>query len=199
MNLPTIALPAVWHIGSPSPSTSTLLPRASVPNWAFEFGMLSVSLDPEAWRSGWAGPSGKIFELCANGRMLRLLDADLTLASYRSDIETAGRREGYIRHGGTGIHATSLLYSCLRLTPNSQLYLKNRPFEDQVLQASLAILASKDPMIDGLWWSDLLGGEMRTERGGIFQHLLSQLNIKVVPNVTIIAAPAAAWNPSNIL
>ena len=196
--LPYVFLDAVWHIGSPTLPGATLQPRA-IKNWDFEFGLLSVSLDPEAWRAGWAGSNGTIFELSATNKKLQFLDADETLASFRPAIVQAGLAGGFIQCPANGIEATDLLYLALNLVSGSQLPLKNRSFEDQLLQAVLAVLASQDPSIDGLWWSDLSAGEIRTARGGIFQHLLPKRNVKVVSNVVVGTAPLPTFMQSDIL
>jgi hypothetical protein len=86
MDLPFIEHDAIWHIGE-----LTLPPEARVApkNWDYEFGLLSVSLDPEAWRSGWAGAAAEVFELRAPDRPLKFLDADLTLLHCRADLVSA--------------------------------------------------------------------------------------------------------------
>jgi hypothetical protein len=63
---------------------------------------------------------------------------------------------------GGHLQPADKLYPCLRLTCGSTLPLAGRSFEDQALQAALAVLVSlagADAEIDGLWWSDMLGGD----------------------------------------
>ena len=197
MDLPFIFIEATWHIGQPSPDGR--LHKRFEKGWDFEFGLLSVSLDPEAWRSGWAEADGVIYEITASGRPLCFLDADNSLVNHRNKIEAAAVQAHLLRRDESGINATGQLYLALDLTPDTQLHLQTRPFEDQLLQAALAVLASKDEMIDGLWWPDTLNGEMRTERGGIYQHRLAELAIAAVPSVCLAPNPCALELPSAIL
>ena len=62
---------AVWHIGRHETS-GRLVRRTVAKNWDFEFGLLSVSLQPKAWRPDWAGDDSVIYEITAPGRKLRL-------------------------------------------------------------------------------------------------------------------------------
>lgn len=85
------------------------------------------------------------------------------------------------------------------MTELSELHLVGRSVEDQVVQAALAVLASADPTIDGLWWTDTLDGEMRTERGGIYQHRLGKLRAAKAPPPPVDRVPQAVWLRSTIL
>jgi hypothetical protein len=94
---------------------------------------------------------------------------------------------------------TSTVYEQLLLVEPSRLELAGRSFEDQALQAALAVLALRDEHLDGLWWSDTLAGAMRTGRGGLFQHRLCALEV-----TKAAASPAGTlgqvqWQPSAIL
>jgi hypothetical protein len=179
MKLPCIFIDAAWHIGQRSPDGR--LNKRITKNWDYEFGLLSVSLQPEAWRCGWAGKEAVIYEVTASGRQLCFLDADNSLANHRAAIMDAAIQQDLIRCDSCGIHGTERLYCSLDLTANSELELEGRHFGDQLLQAALAVLASGDKQIDGLWWPDTLNGRFRTERGGVYQHLLCKLAIEIVP------------------
>jgi hypothetical protein len=199
-DLPFIYLDAAYHIGAPLPAGEDFVPRGEK-SWDFEFGMLSVSLEPEAWRHGWAGNNGVIYEISTD-RKLCFIDADLALTHARTELKRAALAEGLVTSTAGGLNPSDLLYACLRLTPKSTLYLTGRSFEDQALQAALAVMisfAEADDEVDGLWWSDMLGGEMRTERGGIFQHLLSNYCINVVSAPAVITSPVPVWQPTSII
>ena len=197
MNLPFIFLDVTWHIGRWSPDGR--LHKRFTKNWDYEFGLLSVSLDPEAWRSGWAGEEGVIYEVAASGRQLCFLDADKTLTYHRNAIEAAAIHAQLIRRDASGIHAAEQLYLALDLAPNSQLHLEGRTFDDQLLQAALAVLASGDGMIDGLWWPDTLNGAMRTQRGGIYQHRLAGLATAIARSASLAPNLSAKELPCAIL
>jgi hypothetical protein len=199
-DLPLIYLDAVYHLGAPLQVGGNFRPRGEK-LWDFEFGMLSVSLDPEAWRHNWAGPGGVIYEVTTD-RQLCLIDADLTLTHARAELERAALAEELVTPNGGQFQPTDKLYACLRLICGSTLPLTGRSFEDQALQAALAVLislAGADADIDGLWWSDMLGGEMRTERGGIFQHLLHRYQVRVVGAPAPTASPVPVWQPAAII
>ena len=199
IDLPFVHLDAVYHLGAPLPIGAEFAARGEK-SWDFEFGLLSVSLDPEAWRHGWAGPSGVIYEITAE-RQLCLIDADLTLTNARTELERAALAEQLMTPIGDKLVPTDKLYACLRLTRGSRLTLTGRSFEDQALQAALAVLislADADAEIDGLWWSDMLDGGMRTERGGIFQHLLARHRVRVVGTPAPTASPVPVWQRTAI-
>lgn len=197
MNLRFIFLDVTWHLGKPSPDGR--VHSRSEKNWDFELGLLSVSLDPEAWREGWAGDEGVIYQIAASGRQLRFLDADNCLANHRQAIEAAAIQRQLISRDEFGSHATSTLYQALNLTSGSQLQLRSRPFDDQVLQAALAVLASQDITIDGLWWPDKLDGEIRAERGGIYQHRLAGFAMTIVPSASLAPNLSARELPCAVL
>lgn len=199
MQLPFIELDAVWHMGDPTTIGSRPTKRQVTKNWDYEFGLFSVSLEPEVWRAGWAGPEGDTYELRAHDRKLRFVDADRALSQLRASIEAAALRRKFISSHLGDYLPTACLYSFLDLTPCSQLPLEGRPFEDQALQAALAGLAHVDQSIDGLWWSDTLGGAMRSERGGIYQDRLSEMNVTRGSIAPAAISPLATHSDSNIL
>lgn len=179
MNFNVFLADAVWHIGRHE-TAGRIFRRAVAKNWDFEFGLLSVSLQPEAWRSGWAGDDGVIYEITAPGRRLCLIDADDALTRHADEIESAAIKAGILTCGTDGIEARAGLYHGLGLALETQLHLETRTFEDQLRQAALAILVSGDTSLDGLWWPDLLNGSMRTARGGLYQHRLDRLDMAIV-------------------
>jgi hypothetical protein len=199
IDLPFVYPQSVCHIGDPQFLQPRPTERFHTKGWDYEFGLFSVSLDPEAWRLNWAGPGGVICELTVPDRPFRLLDADLALVQHRGAIEQAALRANLIDRPDGALVATSRLYAALRLTEPSQLPLGNRPFADQALQASLAVLAAADPGIDGLWWSDMLDGEMRTVRGGLYQHRLDTFSCAFVQRPSTTGALQTMIEPSAVL
>lgn len=199
MKLPFIELDSVWHMGDPATLGSRPTTRVWRKSWDYEFGLFSVSLEPEVWRKGWAGPSGEAYEIRASERLLRFVDADLVLSALRMDIEAAALSLDLIERSSGAYLPTAGLYAALGLADGSQLALTGRSFEDQVLQASLGVLASADQSIDGLWWSDTLCGEMRSERGGIYQQRLSSMSVARGVTVPAFISPVASWSESDIL
>lgn len=142
-----------------------------------------------------------IYEVTTD-RQLCFVDADLTLTHARAELERAALAEKLVTPNGGQFQPTDKLYACLRLTCGSMLLLTGRSFEDQALQAALAVLislAGADADIDGLWWSDMLRGGMRTERGGIFQHLLPRYHVRVVGAPAPTASPVPVWQPTAII
>ena len=199
MKLPFVYLDAVWHLGDPALLGERPVARAGRKNWDYEFGLFSVSLSPEDWREGWAGAGGATYELTAPNRKLCFVEADLVLQSLRDEIANAASRHQLTQSTTGNLIPTDSLYAGLQLVSGSQLDLVGRPFADQVLQAALAVLVANDPAIDGLWWSDLLGGAMRTQRGGIHQHQLAQLDVKFQALAPAAISPSANWLQSKLL
>lgn len=199
MLLPFIELDAVWHMGDPAFIGSRPTERPFPKNWDYEFGLFSVSLDPEAWRQGWAGEQGVAYQLRARDRPLRFVDADLALSQRRGALEAAALAQGFVSGSPDGHLPTVALYDFLSVTSGSQLALTGRSFEDQALQAALAGLADADKSIDGLWWSNTLGGAMRSERGGIYQHRLDDMIVTQGGTAPPPVSPAVTWTESDIL
>jgi hypothetical protein len=128
--LPFVHLDAVWHIGDPKTLGDVPSRRVAPKNWDYEFGLFSVSLQPELWRAHGAGPGGVVYELRANDRSLKFVDADEALASLRGDIEAAALRwDIFDLSSGAGL-PTARLYAGLELTEETQLDLAGRSFED---------------------------------------------------------------------
>lgn len=179
--LPFIEISHVYHMGNLLGDNVRFEPRDYDSLWHYEFGLFSVSLEPESWRNQVAGLDAEIFEISVADRDLRFLDADSILTSNREEIKAKGIELKLIEIKDDQIKPTERLYSALQLNYPSFTPLTKRSDEDQYLQASLAIMASQDDNIDGLWWTDTLSGSMRTERGGIFQHKLKKTRqIKVL-------------------
>jgi len=199
MLLPFIELDAVWHMGDPAIIGPRPSERPFTKNWDYEFGLFSVSLDPEAWREGWAGEQGETYELRARDRLLRFVDADLVLSQRRGALEAAALAQGFLSGPPSDHLPTAALYAFLNVTPGSQLQLAGRSFEDQALQAALGGLGDADQSIDGLWWSDTLCDAMRTERGGIYQHRLDDMIVTRGGVAPPPVRPVVTWEESGIL
>ena len=175
----------VYHIGTLVLSGGTIQPKTMPPTWHYEYGLFSVSLNPEAWRV-LCGASGIIYELSVSDRKFRFVDADKTLEKYADRIKVLALQLGIITEDGENIKGTSLLHLALGIDYPSFMPLPGRTNNEQFLQASLAVLASGDASIDGIWMSDVLGGGMNSERGGIY-HL-------IIPNVQCCVVQAANTN-----
>ena len=199
MDLPFVYLPEVYHAGALVISNQCIQRRLYIQNSDFEFGLLSVSLDPAVWAASWAAQNATTYELTSPERSLRLLDADLTLKQFAPDIKRCAIRDKLLVVNSNSLQGTQLVYNALELTPSYVLSGAGRTTDDWTLQTCLAVLTFKDSSIDGLWWSDTLNGAMRSERGGIHQHLLSRITAHSVTLPVSAQAPPPIWEQSQIL
>jgi hypothetical protein len=199
MDLPFVFIPAVYHIGDLIVVNQEIMRREGRKRWDFEFGLLSVSLDPSAWKN-WAGSVAVTHEIKLLSKAdLKMLDVDLALKSFAADIERCASRDNLLVRTDTGLQGTRWLYSLLSLEYLSLLPHSHRGPDDWILQTCLTVLAAKDSELHGIWFSDTLSKSMLTERGGIFQHMLPTIIADVAVLPTGVAAPAPLWKASNIL
>ncbi|MEO5376036.1 MAG: hypothetical protein H7840_17575 [Alphaproteobacteria bacterium] len=199
IDLPFVYLDQVYHIGKLTINSGMVEPRDIEKNWDFEFGLLSVSLEPEKWRQNWAGPDAQIFELRPPCGPFRFIDADQALIQQADEIRRCAINRCLLATNGNILLGTKLLYDKLNLNYPSIINLEKRSNDEQLIQASLAVLARSDQTIHGLWWSDLLSGTMRSARGGIYQSLLSTMNVNMVQQPVMIVSNSAVAESSTIL
>ena len=100
---------------------------------------------------------------------------------------------------GNALVETALLYHCLNLTHGTIHVGGVATREAWVLQTCLAVLASGDPSIDGIWFSDLHGQAFPSDSGGIYQNRLSTIGGQSVAVANSIASSPALWEPTSFL